>query len=250
MLARAARLALTLDTMMTDDTAPTPSPLALAAGSFLAQALELSDDPADIAAELTELEHTGASAIYSVELDSSIGSAAFLVYVYALDAAGADDRTGADLYQQAMTTLEQAAARDTPGPRMVANAETDAVAFILATTPATWRRLQGEESSLIATEADLPATGVSIQQRAELAEDLQRSLREANEHARGWLAAIRAAGASGADDEVAFSEAETALALHVLDEANVTPLLTALNLLVTAAQDQAGRALAGKPDPA
>lgn len=232
---------------MIDDTATPQSPLALAAASFLAQALELGDDPAAIAPELTEISETGNSSVFSVELDSSIGSAAFLVYVYAMDAGGGNDTTGAELYQQAITTLEQAAARDTPGPRLVANAETEQVAFILATTPATWRRLQGEEPAVVATEADLPATGTSVQLRASLAEDLHRTLREANEHARGWLAAIRSAD-SGRDEALAFTEEETALALHVLDEANVTPLLTALNLLIASAQEQAGEVLTQKPE--
>ncbi len=232
---------------MTDATTTPPSPLALAAASFLAQALDVGDDPAAIATELTEISDTANSAIYSVELDSSVGAAAFLVYVYALEEQGDDgEGTGADLYRQAMTTLEQAAERDTPGPRLVANAESDQVAFILATTPATWRRLQGEEPNVVATEADLPATGTSIEQRASLAEDLHRSLRETNEHARAWLAAVRAAGPGGAS--IAMSEEETALALHVLDEANVSPLLTALNLLIASAQEQAGKVLSQVPD--
>ena len=233
---------------MTDDTATPTSPLALAAGSFLAQALELSDDPAAIAGELTEISDTGVAAVFSVELDSSIGAAAFLVYVYALELAGDDEQTGADLYRQAMATLEQAAARDTPGPRLVATAETEQVAFILATTPATWRRLQGEEPVVEATQEDLLATDTTVRNRASLAEDLHRTLREANEHARAWLAAIRAAGTD--DAALAFTEEETALALHVLDEANVAPLLRALNLLIASAQEQAGQVLAQEPDAA
>ncbi len=231
---------------MTDDTSTPPAPLALAAGSFLAQALELSDDPAAIAGELTELSDAGNTAVYSVELDSSIGTAAFLVYVYALESMGEGDESGAALYEQAMTTLNRAAERDTPGPRLVANAESEQIAFILATTPATWRRLQGEEPSVVATEADLPATGTSLRQRATLAEDLHRTIKEANDHARDWLAAVRAAGSG--DAEVTFTEAETALALHVLDEANVTPLLSALNVLIASAQEQAGKVLTQTPD--
>lgn len=232
---------------MTEDTAQSPTPLALAAASFLAQALELSDDPAAIASELTEISETANTAVFSVELDSSIGAAAFLVYVYALEEAGDDgEGSGAEVYSQAMETLARAAERDTPGPRLVANAEGDKVAFILATTPATWRRLQGEEPAVVATEADLPSTSVSIEQRASLAEDLHRSLRETNDHARSWLAAVRAAQSD--DSQLPLSEAETALALHVLDEANVGSLLTALNLLITSAQEQAGKVLSQAPD--
>jgi hypothetical protein len=231
---------------MTDDTASTQSPLALAAGSFLAQALELTDDPAAIASEMTPISDEINTAVYSVELDSSIGAAAFLVYVYALDVANADGTTGAELYRRGMETLQRAADRDTPGPRLVANAETDTIAFILATTPATWRKLQGDSPAIVATEADLPATGMSLQQRASVAEELHRSLKEANDHARSWLGAVRAAGSNG-DEEIEFTEEETALALHVLDEANVTPLLTALNLLIASAQEQAGKLRAQPP---
>lgn len=232
---------------MTDATSTPPSPLALAAASFLAQALELGDDPAAIATELTEIDESANAAIYSVELDSSVGAAAFLVYCYALEEPGEEgEGTGADLYHQAITTLELAAERDTPGPRLVANAESDRVAFILATTPATWRLLNGEEPAVVATEADLPSTGMSIKHRASLAEDLHRGLRETNEHARQWLAAVRAARSDGAP--ITLSEEETALALHVLDEANVGPLLTALNLLISSAQEQAGKVLSPPPD--
>lgn len=226
---------------MTEQTQPTPSPLAIAAASFLTQALELNDDPATIVPELTPLKEDENAGIYSVELDSSIGSAAFLVYVYAMREKDTEGKTGADHYEEGLTTLRQAADRDTPGPRLVAHADTEAAGFILATTPATWRRLQGEEPELIATEADLPHTEMSVEQRASVAEDLHRSLKEANDHARTWLAAIRSAGASTDADELTFTEAETALALFVLDNANVSPLLTALNLLVTSAQEQAGK---------
>lgn len=225
---------------MTDHAQPTPSPLALAAANFLTQALEINDDPATIVPELTSLKEDVNAGIYSVELDSSIGSAAFLVYVYALREKDADGQTGDDLYQAGLTTLHQAAERDTPGPRLVAHADTEEAGFILATTPATWRRLQGEEPEVFATEADLPQTEMSIEERASVAEDLHRSLKDANDHARTWLAAIRTAGAGTDEDVLAFTEAETALALFVLDNANVSPLLTALNLLVTSAQEQAG----------
>lgn len=226
---------------MTETPLATPNPLAIAAASFLTQALELNDDPATIASELVEVKEDDNAAIYSVELDSSIGPAAFLVYVYALQQTDADGTTGAALYQQGLETLQQAANRDTPGPRMVAHADSEQIGFILATTPATWRALQGEEpASLVATEADLPTTTASEDERAAMAEDLHRALKEANDHARRWLGAIRTAGANSEEDVLTFTEAETALALFVLDSANVEATLNALNLLVTSAQEQAG----------
>jgi hypothetical protein len=216
--------------------------MAVAAASFLVQVLELGDDPTTIAPLLTTLKEARNSAIYSVELDSSIGTAAFLVYVYALHETSDEGMSGADLYQQGITTLRQAADRDTPGPRMVAHADSDAAGFILATTPATWRALQGEEQPpIVATEADLPATEMSTEQRAAVAEDLHRTLKEASDHAKQWLAALRSAGASTNEDEVAFTEEETALALFVLDTANIQPMLTALNALVASAQERAGQ---------
>jgi hypothetical protein len=223
--------------MMMTDTPLTPlSSLAVAAAAFVARALGLDDPPATIAAELATVKEAGHAAIYSIEVDSSIGQAAFLVYVYVLDATDAEGVTGADRYEDGMGALQQAADRDTPGPRMVAHTTTDAMAFILATTPATWRLLQGEGSTLVATEADLPAVGISPEQRATIAEDLHKALKSAGDHAREWLAAIQAAG-----DDADFTEAETALALFVLDQANVQPTLTALNFLVNRAREQAGR---------
>lgn len=227
---------------MTDSRPTQPDPLALAAASFLTQALELADDPSLIAPEFTPLKEDVNASIYSVELDSSIGTAAFLIYVYAMAASDEEGKSGKELYEAGLTTLQQAAGRDTPGPRMVAHAESEAFGFILATTPATWRALQGEEApSMVATEEDLPMIEMSAEQRASVAEDLHRSLHEANEHAKRWLGAIRQAGAGADDDTLDSTEEETALALFVLDSANVQSMLTALNLLVTSAQEQAGK---------
>lgn len=229
---------------MPDEPTATPSPLAIAAASFLVQALELGDAPEAIAPELVPIEEAPHAAIHSVELESSIGTAAFLVYTYVLGETDADGASGAEQFQRGLETLQRAAERDTPGPRMVAHADNDAVGFILATTPATWRRLRGDQPEpSVATEADLPVTAVSLEDRAAIAEDLHRSLREASEHAGRWLGAIRAAARHAGDDKIDFSEAETALALFVLDAANVQPTLNALNLLVTAAQESSGTML-------
>ncbi|HEV2128469.1 MAG TPA: hypothetical protein VGR22_07620 [Thermomicrobiales bacterium] len=232
-----------------------PNPLALAAAGFLAQALELRDNPAAIMNDLTEMKADPNAAIYSIEVDSSIGVAAFLVYVYVMQERNEDGLTGDELYRQGLATLQQATDRDTPGPRMVAHAETETVAFILATTPATWRAMQGESPpSMVATEGDLLMAARTEEERAAIAEDLHRSLKEANDHARTWLAAISAAGSSSDADVLTFTEAETALALFVLDSANVEPTLNALNLLVTGAQEQAGKMIsrrqAAAPDRA
>lgn len=240
---------------MTDAPSADPNPLALAAASFLAQALELRDNPVTIMDDLVEMKANPNAAIYSVEVDSTIGVAAFLVYVYVMQETNEDGETGEELYHQGLAMLQQAADRDTPGPRMVAHAETETVSFILATTPATWRAMQGEQAEpMVATEADLPSKVPTEKERASMAENLHRSLKGANDHAREWLAAVRAAGASGDGETLAFTEAEAALALFVLDNANIEPTLNALSLLVTSAQEQAGKMItrrqAATPDRA
>lgn len=236
------------DSRPENDTDQTPAALTLAAASFLVQALELADDPATIAGEFATIKEDPNASIHSVQLDSSIGPAAFLVYAYALKETDAEGNTGQQLYEAGSMTLTQAAERDTPGPRMVAHANTDAYGFILATTPATWRALQGEgPGSLEATTADLPLTPVSKEERASIAEDLHRTLRDANSTAQKWLGAIQAAGQTSGGDKLDFTEEELALALHVMDDANIRPLLTSLNLLIASAQEQAGT-IANRPD--
>ncbi len=228
------------DSGFEDEANPTPPSLTLAAATFLVQALGLGDDPAVIASEFTTLKEESNASIHSVQLDSSIGPAAFLVYSYSLQEVDKSGTSGGDLYESGRMTLSQAADRDTPGPRMVAHADTDTLGFILATTPATWRALQGETADeLEATSADLPQTPASAEQRASAAEDLHRALREANNYAQEWLTAVQSAQQAD-DDNSGFSEEELALALHVMDDANIRPLLTSLNLLIATAQQQAG----------
>ncbi len=227
---------------MTDVSSTEPTTLALGAATFLTQALGLPDSPATIAVELSKVREDTVAGIYSLELDSSIGPAAFLIYAYALRQWDAEGASGEQLYGEGLTILQQAAERDTPGPRMVAQADTETMGFILATTPATWRALRGAEPiSLVATEADMPPATVS--ERASLAEDLHRSLKGTNDQARAWLTAIRSAGAVEDEDVLPFTEEETALALFVLDSSNIESTLTALNLLVTSARQQAGKVI-------
>lgn len=227
---------------LSGDTTPSaPSPLAQAAASFLAQALELPDDPAALADELVTIKEDSNASIHSVELDSSIGPAAFLIYAYVLREVDKSGASGGDLYETGRVTLMRTADRDTPGPRMVAHADTGAYGFILATTPATWRALRGETPDpLEASQEDPPRTSVSIEERGSVAEDLHRQLRAANDTARQWLSAVQASGQSSESDLVDFTEEELALALHVMDDANIRPLLTSLNLLIASAQERAG----------
>jgi hypothetical protein len=106
-------------------------------------------------------------------------------------------------------------------------------AFILATSPATHRALTGQES--------LPAarSGSGPSGREAAASQLLDALANANRLAAGWLAALRAAG-EGQDaersDVIEFNEAETALALYVLDDRSIRDLLSVLNLMIESAR--------------
>lgn len=231
------------------DTAPSDDRAARAA-AFLAQALELDPgtDPLSLAADLAGLKRDPQAAIYAAELDSSVGPAAFLIYVYTFAATGPDGRTGRAHFEADLATLEMAAEREAPGPRLVAHAQSEDEGFILATTPATLRALRGEAppealESLQADAGDLLPTGDIAEARRSGAEELLRLLRAADREAARWLAALQADGRllpDRADDDVQeaipFNEAETELALVLLDERSIQSLLRALNLLLAAAR--------------
>jgi hypothetical protein len=242
-----------MDTTPSDDRAPR-------AAAFLAQALELGQDvdPLALAADLTRLKVDPQAAIYAAELDSSVGPTAFLVYVYSFAATGPDGRTGREFFEADLATLETAAEREAPGPRVVAHARSEDEGFILATTPATLRALRGETppealESLQADAGDLLPTGDVAEARRTGAEELLRLLRAADREAARWLAALQADGRllpDAADGEIrgtiAFNDAETELALFLLDERSIQSLLRALNVLLTAAR--AGASEAFGPD--
>jgi hypothetical protein len=222
----------------------------LAASEFLAKALNLSDPPRSISSDLVALREEDPDSVFSIEMDSSVGGTAFLAYVYALAEPDADGALGSARYQAGVQTLQLAADRDTPGPRLVAHAVSTEYGFILATTPSTWRALN-DESASGGNPADTlaPSDASHDDGRTGGAERLLKSLHDANDHAGSWLAAIRAAADSDSAEDLTFTEEETALALHVLDGANVQHILTALNVLVASAQQQAGRAVVEEEGP-
>jgi len=228
--------------------------LAHAAAAFLAQVLELEDDPAVLTEDLSVIKRDQNAAIYTIQLESSVGPAAFLVYTYILEETGGDGRTGKELFDAGLATLHQAAARNTPGPRAVAHAETELHGFILATTPGTYRALMGETSTttLEPSPEELPATEDTDRIRSEAAAELLQLLQDANAQARAWIGAIQSASAHGDEEDeemIAFTEAETELALFLLDDASIGDLLRALNMLVTTAQQRTADALAPTDDP-
>lgn len=225
------------------------TPIARAAASFLGQVLGLGEAPSDLASDLSAIKRDVNASIFTIQLESSVGPAAFLVYAYVLRERGGDGRTGKEVFDAGLETLQQAAANDSPGPRAVAHAETDQYGFILATTPGTYRALVGDSSPIRETEAqppDLPATEELERTRSTSAEELLKLLRLANQYAADWLSAIQRGGQVNDDqsDEseralIEFTERETELALFLLDDESIGSLLSALNVLVATAQEQA-----------
>lgn len=230
------------------------SPITRAAALFLGQVLGLGEAPTDLSRDLSAIKRDANASIYTIQLESSVGPAAFLVYAYVLDERGGDGRTGKDVFDAGLETLQQAAANNSPGPRAVAHAETDEYGFILATTPGTYRALVGDgaqPSTIEAGPADLLPTADLERSRSANAEELLKLLREANRHASEWLDALRSSGLSydqGDQGMIQFTEEETELALFLLDDESIGSLLKSLNLLVSTAQQQAAQALSDDID--
>lgn len=201
--------------------------------AFVNEALELDEDPGNLAEEILPFKRDQNAGISTIELESSIGVAAFLIYHYELNTADDDGRPGSELFQTDLRTLERAATLNTPGPRIIAHAVTDDEAFILATTPATHRALTGTGS-----EESTPTIPDDARDevRKETATNLLRLLSEANAQARDWLAAIQLSGESSSAEQVDFHAEETGLALFLLDESNIRQLLQVLNLMVQSAK--------------
>jgi hypothetical protein len=235
-----------------------------AAGAFLGEVLGLGDLPGHLAADLSPIKRDSNASIYTIQLDSSVGPAAFLVYAYQVHERGGDGHTGKELFDAGLDTLEQAARIATPGPRAVAHAETNDFAFILATTPGTYRALTGRQGLTPPTPtpptaasdppvAESPASDEPLRVRSETAQDLITSLRIANTQASDWLTAVRASERSTGtatsldDGTLEFTPDEAELALFLLDNESIGTLLRVLNVLVSTAQIQASAALDDDP---
>lgn len=225
-------------------------PLRGSAAMFVSQVLGLTDPTTDLANDLSPIKRDVNASVYTIQLESSVGPAAFLVYAYVLDDRGGEGHTGRELFDAGLATLQQAAQRSSPGPRAVAHAETETYGFILATTPGTYRALTGVAEP--STPHDLspeapPPFEDAAQIRSDAAQDLLATLRSANAHATDWLAAVQrlSDGEDGdpSEESIVFLEEETELALFLLDDESIGNLLRALNLLVSTAQRHAAAAI-------
>lgn len=215
----------------------------LSAAAFLIQALDLDQEPSDIVDDLAVVHTEDGITTFATELEASFGSAAFLVYVYDFTSTsgGGDVHTR---YRTDIDTLQTAAARDAPGPRLLANGDGEHDGFILATTPATYRVMTGADSGQDHREVvPHPAELDPAATRRDAAIDLLNHLRAANLAAASWLAALRADGSmvqssvNGDDsDTVEFNEAETELALFLLDDRRIEHVLRAVSLFIAAAR--------------
>lgn len=231
---------------------PRLDPIRHGAAVFIGEVLGITEAPDYLASDLSPIKHDANATIFTIQLDSSVGPAAFMVYAYILDERGGDGRTGKELFDMGLATLQRAEDRSTPGPRAVAHAETGDFGYILATTPGTYRALAGEPAAAdrIGAAPEEPiALEESTRVRSELAQELLGTLRAANAQASAWLTAVQQASEfdipdeEGIDDLLDFTEDETELALYLLDDESIGNLLRALNLLVATAHQHTANAL-------
>jgi hypothetical protein len=214
----------------------------LRAAAFLCEALGFDLDPAVIAPDVAVLKNDPFARVYTAELESTVGTAAFLIYQYLLTEMAPDGRNGHEIFKADLETLEIAAERDAPGPRILAHATTDDEAYILATTPAIHRALMGldDSESIEATESDLPPGSYTAAIRRESADELLRLLKLSNDQARRWLAAMHSEGLlARSGEDLAFGQEEAALALYLIDDKSIQDLLRLLSVMVDATRRQA-----------
>lgn len=195
------------------------------AAAFLIDVLELPDDAVTVGQELTVVDRDQVLTVYAAEFDSSVGPAAFLIYLYRLDQVDDAGRGGQDRFADDLATLETAARLDTPGPRAISHSQTEGNGLILATSPAVFRALHGVPEA--APEPPRHVDPASLQAiREEQAQRLLRLLISANRAAEAWLDAVEDSPSA----EPIPEEAELSLFLN--DEQSIKSLLRALRRLL------------------
>lgn len=216
-------------------------PFALKAAAFLIHVLDVDLDPKVLAADVVALKRDRNAGISAIELDSSTGRAAFLVYHYLLEERDQAGVTGQHLLEADRATLERATAQKMPGPRILASATADLEGYILATTPDVFRSLTGDgaEPDPDAFTGDRDA---ALHVRNESADSLLRGLRDVDTLAARWLSAFHAFDDAAGRPAFASDE-ENALALFLLDNASIRNLLELLHVVMDRASTDAARAM-------
>jgi hypothetical protein len=199
-----------------------------AAAAFLGEALSLAGAHEEIEAGLETIHAGEQEAVFAAELETSGGPVAFLIYAFRSSGDGPDRQS------EAVETMLRAAEFETPGPRLVAEAEAAGWGMLLATTPAGLAILAGEEADPHALE---PERGPRLDAaaRAQAADALLDALRTANERAAELG---RMLPPPGAED---WTTEERALMLFLLDPGSLGELTRVMRWLA----DEAGRAGAG-----
>lgn len=186
----------------------------LVAASFIAEALGLEGKPAELAADLVEIGSAPLLATYAVELDSSRGRVALLIWLYDLDRVDDANVNGRQQRDRDLEMLEAAVRLGAPGPRLIASGEVGRWGAVLATTPGDHARLGGQA---VASAANLSNTPMATDDRARLAGELLVALRRSVYLAETYLAA------SEQSAERTSEEAE--LGLFLTDPRSLEPLL-------------------------
>ncbi|MFM8595023.1 MAG: hypothetical protein ACKOCK_11650 [Chloroflexota bacterium] len=188
----------------------------LAAAAFAAEALGMPTEATDLASDLLPVADGPISASWAFEVRSGETTLPFMVTAYAADAMDDDGVRGHEHFRTDLAIMREAASLATPGPRLVAQAESGEFLLTLTTTQAVADILSGRID-------DAPTP--NREERDAAARRLADALRAANADADILL--------RGMADDPALGPEERALQLHVLDEASMRHLLRLIQLLAS-----------------
>lgn len=226
----------------------------LLAARFIIDTLSLDLVPEVLVPTLNRIERDDNTAVYAVQLESSVGPAAFLVYGYETSLTGQRGAESQQRYATDVRTLEVALSRDVPGPRLIASGELGGNRFVLATDPQTFAALAGVDARTeTATDSERERDPAEL--RRDAAGELITLLRDADRQAGRWLRAFdrQESGATAEPTSLAFDDVETELALYLLGPDGIRNVLTLASRILESAQaanDAAHSESGQSPQPA